>query len=317
MAIRVAATLHLADHLAAGATTASRLAPLVNADRDVLERLLRHLAAVGVLDGTDRGEYQLTNLGRELQDDHPSGIRAWLDLEQAIGRADLAFMRLLDTVRNGEPAYPAVFGKGFWADLDADPALSASFDTLMGPQPLLADVVGGYHWSTARQVVDVGGGDGTLLAAILRAHPHLRGTLVERPGPAAAAARAFAGAGVQDRCSVAPGSFFDPLPPGGDVYVLCRVLNDWDDQHAVAILRGCGQAAGSSGKVLVLEEGHALAGADDAVSTDMDLRMLVYFGGRERSLSDLAALAAAAGLQVSWSRMASQCSLVELSRGRG
>jgi SAM-dependent methyltransferase len=261
MAIRVAATLRLADHMAAGATGVDDLARRISAHPDALGRLLGHLTAVGVVARTGPGEYGLTELGRELQDDHPSGNRSWLDLEGVVGRADLAFVRLLDTVRTGRAAYPAMFGRGFWDDLDADPVLSASFDALMGNHPAVSDVLDGYRWGEVSHVLDVGGGNGRLLAALLLAHPHLRGTLVERAGPAEAARSVLAEAGTLDRCTVVAVSFFDPLPGGADVSILSRVLENWDDEHAVAILRRCAAAAAPSGTVLLVEEG--ALGQDD------------------------------------------------------
>ncbi len=311
MAIRVAATLHLADHLANGATDPAELASRTDTDPRALTRLLDHLADAGVVSPTSRGRYRLTDLGAQLIDAHPAGIRSWLDLDGAIGHADLAFFGLLDSVRTGAAAYPKIFGTGFWDDLDANPALSASFDALMGEHPAVADVLDGYDWSPVEQVADVGGGDGTLLAALLAAQPHLRGTLVERPGPAQAAAQTFRAAGVADRVTVVSGSFFDPIPAGAQVYVLSRVLGDWDDEHVVAILRRCAAAAGERGRVLVLEEG--FASQDSNASTEMDLRMLVYCAGRDRSLAELTALAGTAGLRVCARHPAGSSTLVELA----
>src|SRR5918911_791244 len=123
MAIRVAATLRLDDSIAAGTTTAEALAAAVHADPDALARLMAHLVAAGVLTRTDDGAFGLAPLGEALRDDDPAGMRAWLDLEGAIGRADLCFVELLHTVRTGEPAFPRRFGRPYWDDLSAEPAL--------------------------------------------------------------------------------------------------------------------------------------------------------------------------------------------------
>jgi 2,7-dihydroxy-5-methyl-1-naphthoate 7-O-methyltransferase len=313
MAVRVAATLRLADHVAAGVQTVDALAERTNTDSDALRRLLGHLVTVGVFTTDPGGRYELTGLGSQLRDDHPGRGRAWLDIEGAIGRADLAALGLLDTVRTGEAAYPAVFGSGFWEDIAASPTLSRSFDALMGFQSaeVAAGVVADYDWAPFSHVVDVGGGNGTLLAAILGSHQHLSGTLVDLPGPADAARKVFAEAGLVDRSRVAPGSFFDQLPVGADVYILCGVIHDWNDDRAVGILRRCAEAAGPTGTVLVVEA--LLDGtADSAAATAMDLRLLAYFGGRERTLEDLAALGAAAGLSVTTVRPSRSRSLVEL-----
>jgi hypothetical protein len=294
MAIRVAATLRLADHIAAGHRGAAALADVVGADRDVLGRLLEHLASVGVLtrENTDGNtEYALTSMGEQLR----GGLRPWLDLTGAIGRADLCLVELLHTVRTGEAAYPRHFGRPFWDDIAADPALAASFDALMGGR-LAADapaIATAYPWDTLGHVVDVGGGNGSLLIAILREHTGLRGTVVDLAAPVAHAERAIAAAGLADRASVLVGSFFDELPAGAGGYVLSGVLHDWPDTDAVRILGRCAAAAGPAGRVLVVED--ATGGGAD---TGMDLRMLSYCLGRERSVERLGELAASVGLAV-------------------
>jgi 2,7-dihydroxy-5-methyl-1-naphthoate 7-O-methyltransferase len=309
MAIRVAATLRLADHIAAGRHTTEALAAATGADRDALGRLLSHLVTAGVLTRADGGAFGLTAVGDQLRDDHPDGVRPWLDLEGAIGRADLCFVQMLHTIRTGEPAYPLQFGRPFWDDLAADPALAASFDALMGGR-LGADaprIAAAYPWGTLDHVVDVGGGNGTLLIAILRAHPGLRGTVVDLAGPVAHADHAIAAAGLADRAGTRAGSFFDPLPAGAGGYLLSGVLHDWDDEDAARILRRCADAAGETGRVLVLEDA-----TGPAPDTTGDLRMLCYVRGRDRSLEQLGELAEPTGLRISAVTPAGSRSLVEL-----
>jgi 2,7-dihydroxy-5-methyl-1-naphthoate 7-O-methyltransferase len=305
MAIRVAATLRLADHIAAGTRTAGALAEAVGAAPDALERLLHHLIGAGVL----TGDLALTALGDQLRDDHPDGLRTWLDMDGALGRADLSFVELLHTVRTGEPTYPARFGRPFWEDMAADPARQASFDALMGGR-LTADLPGvaaGYPWAALGHVVDVGGGDGSLLIALLRAHDTLRGTVVDLPATASRARAAFTAAGLAGRATAEAGSFFDALPAGAGGYVLSGILHDWDDDAATRILRRCAEAAGDTGRVLLVDH---FRGA--GVYADSDLRMLCYVGGRERSLDQVGALAAAAGLHVGPARPGGSRSIVEL-----
>jgi hypothetical protein len=311
MAIRVAATLRVADHIAAGTRTAEALAAAVHADRDALGRTLDHLVTAGVLTREDPGTYGLTALGEQLRDDGPDAVRPWLDLEGAIGHGDLCFVDLLHTVRTGEPAYPRHFGRPYWDDLSADPQLGATFDALMGGR-LAADapvVATAYPWNTLGHVVDVGGGDGSLLIAILRAHADLRGTVVDLAGPVARAREAFAAAGLSDRADAEVGSFFDALPAGAGGYVLSGVVHDWPDEDVVRILRRCAEAAGESGKVLLVD--HVGEGRD-ALDTEGDLRMLCYVRGRERTLDQLGALAALAGLRIGPATPARSRSVVEL-----
>jgi 2,7-dihydroxy-5-methyl-1-naphthoate 7-O-methyltransferase len=161
---------------------------------------------------------------------------------------------LLKAVRTGAPAYHEVFGRPFWGDLQAHPDIAADFDALMGPaghgipDPEVL-VTGG--WESVRKVVDVGGGTGTMLAQILRARPEIRATLVDLPDTVARSGETFRSAGVSDRVTTMEQSFFDPLPPGADLYLLKNVLGDWPDREAAAILTRCAEAARPAGRIIV------------------------------------------------------------------
>ncbi|MEN3359886.1 MAG: 2,7-dihydroxy-5-methyl-naphthoate 7-O-methyltransferase [Mycobacteriales bacterium] len=316
MAIRVAATLRLADHIAAGTRTAETLAAAVDADLDALGRLLGHLVTAGVVSRAGAGSYSLTALGEQLRDDDPAGVRAWIDLEGAVGRADLCFVELLHTVRTGEPAFPRQFGRAYWDDLSADPGRAASFDALMGAR-LVADapaVAAAYPWGALGHIVDVGGGNASLLIAILRAHGDLRGTVIDLPGPVTRAEQAIAAAGLGHRAGARAGSFFDALPAGAGGYILSGILHDWPDEDAVRIAQRCADAAADTGKVLVVDHiGDAQGGT---TYTEGDLRMLCYCRGRERTLDELAELVKPAGLQVSSVTPAGSRSIIELCRSR-
>jgi hypothetical protein len=315
MALRVAATLRLADHVAGGADSVAALVERTGGDPDALGRLVDHLVTIGVLQRRGMETLSLTDLGEELREGHPGNGRAWLDIEGAVGRAELSAMRLLDTLRTGRPAYPLTYGREFWEDLAAEPDRSKSFDALMASRLRFEapQIAAGFNWGALSHVIDVGGGNGTLLAAILTTHPGLRGTLVELAGPAEAAGPTLADAGVGERCEIVTGSFFEPLPAGADGYLLSGVLHDWDDLHALQILRRCAEAAGTTGRVLVIEAGLLEDGAASGLRTEMDLRMLAYTGGRERTFGDLEQLAADAGLGVSAVHRATRyLSLVEL-----
>lgn len=294
MALRVAATLRLADLVAAGAERVDELARRSGTDADALARLLCHLARHGVFTEASPGRFTLNDKAELLRSDHPEGLRDWLDLDGFGGRMDLVFTGLLHTVRTGRPAWEEVFGAPFWEHLAADPALAASFDQQMSGS-LRAAAATAYDWSGVHHVVDVGGGTGATLAALLEIRGDLRGTLVDLPQTVARGRAFLAGRGLEGRCAFAGQSFFDPLPAGGDVYLLSAILHDWADEPATAILRRCAQAAGPAGHVLVVEYGMT-AGADPAMYAEMDLRMLVIAGGRERSVEEYQRLAAAAGL---------------------
>jgi hypothetical protein len=223
-----------------------------------------------------------------------------------------ALSKLLHTVRTGEPAFPRQFGRAFWDDLSADSGRAASFDALMGAR-LVADapaVAVAYPWGTLGHVVDVGGGNASLLIAILRAHGDLRGTVVDLAGPVGRAEQAIVSAGLGHRAGAQVGSFFGALPAGAGGYLLSGVLHGWDDEDAVRILQRCADAASETGKVLVVDHiGDAQGGTPN---TEGDLRMLCYVGGRERTLDQLGELATSAGLQVSSVIPAGSRSIIEL-----
>jgi hypothetical protein len=296
MAIRVAATLRLADHIAAGRRSAEALTGAVDADPAVLGRLLEHLVTAGVLGREADGGYALTARGEYLRDDHPDRVRGSIDLDGALGRADLCVVQLLHTVRTGQPSYALQFGQPFWEDLAESPERAASFDALMGAR-LAADlpaITAAYPWGGLGHLVDVGGGNGSLLLGLLGAHPELRGTVVDLAGPVARADAAIAAAGLTERADTLAGSFFDVLPAGAGGYLLSGVLCDWSDDEAIRILRRCAEAVGPTGRVVVLEH----VGSGGSTDTAGDLRMLSLAGGRDRTLDQLRALAAAVGLTV-------------------
>ncbi|WP_258177250.1 methyltransferase [Streptomyces solincola] len=310
MAVRTAATLRIADHIAAGRRTAPELAETTGAHPEALERLLRYLAVRGVLARDDDGRYALTPLGEPLREDHPAGVRAWFDVDGA-GRGELSFVELPHSVRTGEAAFPVRYGREYWEDLTADADRAASFNKLLGADTAVRapGVTAGYDWAALGHVVDVGGGDGSLLTALLTAHPELRGTVVDLPATAAAAKARFAAAGLGDRADAVAGSFFDPLPAGAGGYLLSLVLHDWDDQAATAILRRCAEAAGERGLVFVIE---SIGAAGDTPHTGMDLRMLCVYGAKERGVAEFTALAEAAGLTLAAVHPAGPSAILEL-----
>jgi len=238
-----------------------------------------------------------------------------LDIDDALGRAELSLVQLLHAVRTGEPAFPVQFGLQFWDDLASDPVRRASFDAHMGTDVTAwaPAIISAYDWGPLGHLIDVGGGNGSLLIALLTAYPSLRGTVFDLPATAASAAVLLRDAGLADRCDVVGGSFFDALPGGVDAYVLTAVIHNWDDASALAILRRCARAAGSRGKVFVIEK----IGADGVnANTAVDLHLLAYFAGRERSLDELKALAEAAGFGVIAVHHAEAIAIIEIESGR-
>jgi 2,7-dihydroxy-5-methyl-1-naphthoate 7-O-methyltransferase len=291
--VHVVATLRIADHIAAGKTEIAQIAAAAGADRDSLHRVMRHLVNKGLFEEPARGQFQLNDDARPLLED---SIHLGLDLDGIGGRMAHAWGTLLSAVRTGRPAYHEAFGRGFWEDLDAHPEIAAGFDALMGPAghgtPDPHVLVDPADWVSIRTVVDVGGGAGWLLAEVLRAQPHVRGTLVELPRPVARSGEVFQGAGVADRVTAVAQSFFDPLPGGADLYILKSVIHDWPDREATAILKRCAEAARPSGRVVVF------TGAGPGEEASPELLMMVLVGGRGRTLDEFREMARQAGLEV-------------------
>lgn len=293
MALRVAATLRIADHVRAGRGELASLAAAAGADRETLGRLLRFLAARGFFREEAPGRFALAGESVFLLDDDPAATRGWLDLEGFGGRMDLSFFELLAAVRTGKA--PRSTGKP-----DLTPAETASYDTVMEAQSIrqAPTIVAALAFSTPpRHVVDLGGGTGTLLAEMLRRWPDARGSLVELPATAAAARARLESEGLRARCDVIAGDILAATLPRGDLYVLKFVLHAFEDDAAARILARCREAGGQAARCLVLER-TVTADDDRAPFTAMDLRMLILGHGKERTLEEYAALARTAGLAV-------------------
>lgn len=290
--LHVAVTLRIAEHLAAGVSEIGALAAAAACDRAALHAVLGHLANKGVFDEPAPGHFALNKTSRSLLD---PGARLGLDLNGIGGRMAGAWGTLLTYVQTGAPAYHEVFGRPFWEDLDAHPAIAADFDALIGPaghgtpDPRFELSTG---WDSVRSIVDVGGGTGAMLAELLRLYPNLHGTLVDLPHTVARSRKIFRAARVASRATTSGQSFFDPLPAAGDVYLVRGVLNDWPDEQAVSILRRCADAARPSGRVVIMK-GLIADGARRVLEIEM-----VLLGGRIRTISEMRELAGDAGLDV-------------------
>ncbi|GLV60937.1 hypothetical protein KDH_77550 [Dictyobacter sp. S3.2.2.5] len=291
--IHVVATLRIANHLESGTTTIAELAQKAGCDADSLQRVLRHLVSRGIFQEPTPGRFELNAAAQGLL--NPT-LQIGLDLTGFGGRMAYAWGSLLSAVRTGAPAYHEIFGRPFWDDLDAHPDIAASFDSLIGPMghgtPPPEVLIKG-DWDEVKTVVDVGGGTGALLASILCARPHLQGILVDLPTTVARADHILRAVGVGERVKKIGQSFFDPLPAGGDLYLLKSVLSDWPDREARQILSRCAEAAQpANGRVVILNG----VTADEKAAPE--LLMMVLVGGKERTLVEFKELAAEAGLAV-------------------
>jgi ubiquinone/menaquinone biosynthesis C-methylase UbiE len=287
MALRVAATLRIADHLAAGTESLKDLATATGCDAEALGRILRYLAARGVFVVAGDDRFELGGTGRWLLDDDESTARRWLDQDGYGARMDRAHLDLLDVVRRGGPLQTA-------NKTSLDPVTAKSYDELVeaNTRILAEHLVQAVDWQRFDHIVDVGGGTGAQLAAILQAAPHARGTLVELPGSIAAARAQLTDAGLADRCDLLAGDVFELELPAADAFLLRMLLHSFEDDQAVDVLGRCRSALRPGGRVFVAEA----PDTDPLRFTSLDLIMLVLGHGRERTLAQYDELAAAAGL---------------------
>ena len=303
-AIHVAAVLGIADLLVDGARGSDELAAATDTDPRSLYRLLRALAAVGVLREEDARRFSLTEVGEGLRSDADAPIAGWAAM---IGRDYYwrAWGALLHSVRTGENAFRHVHGADPWTYRATHPEEAAIFDRAMADltRRSHASVMAAYDFGRFDTVVDVGGGNGALLASLLPRHEGMRGILLDLPHAVRAAESVFAGAGIADRCEAVAGDFFQAVPGGGDAYVLRAVLHDWEDPECFAILTNVRRAMGPAARVIVIERdlGPANALPDAKFS---DLNMLVAPGGCERTIAEYGELLARAGLELEESHAA-------------
>lgn len=289
-ALHVAARLRLAEALAGGPRTAAQLADARGAHPGALARLLRYLTVLGVLTEHDGG-YAVTPLGATLAVDHPRSMH-----DRAIAYGGYlygAWGRFEHAVTTGRPAFPEVYGCSAYEYLAGHPDDARRFDRQMRTGAPAVDAVPKLHdLSRARTVIDVAGGDGTLLTAVLAAVPGARGVLVDTPHVVAAAGETLRAAGLPDRVALVGGDIFGALP-AGDVYLLSRILHNWDDERCLALLRGIADAAPDGAELLVVER--MIGAVGDAQAIASDLHMLTVYGGRERTAGEYRELLAAAG----------------------
>jgi orsellinic acid C2-O-methyltransferase len=301
-AIHAMARLGIADLLSNGSLEAEELAQRSKTHAPSLKRVLRLLVAAGVFTEDNAGRFALTQIGDYLRADLPGSMRPAALLFGGITQR--AWSDLQHSVETGEPAFRRVFGRDSFAYLAAHPEEAANFDAAMeGFTSQIATVVAAaYDFSGVRRVIDVGGGNGALLVGILRAHPALKGTLLELPQVVARARPRLRELGLADRCETVGGDFFAGVPDGADVYLLKHVIHDWDDEHAVAILKNCRKAMSPAAKLLIVEGIYPPRIDQSEISRGAaanDVNMLVCTGGRQRSEVEFRNLYVAAGLALS------------------
>ncbi|MFJ4713591.1 methyltransferase [Streptomyces sp. NPDC088785] len=299
-ALHAAATLRIPDHLHAGHTTTAALADATGCDKDAVERLMRLLTAMELFDGSGDAGYRLTEAGDLLRSDHERSMR---DMAVVYGQEfHRAWGSVVDAVRTGTSGFEHAFGTPLRAHLAADPEAASRFQRAMNAgNVFFQDVAAAHDFSGARTVVDVAGGAGSLLSAVLTVHPQLHGVLFDLPHVVPVAEAALGRALGADRYEIVAGDVFETVPGGADVYLLSRVLQDWDDAHCLRMLSVLRAAMPPSGRLLIVERVIPDPDEQDAPLLPLlwDLHLLMAAGGRERTLAGYRALFSGAGLRLS------------------
>lgn len=284
-AITAAAQLGIADFLADGPRTSDEVAEARAANPAALYRVMRCLAAVGVLHETAGKTFALTPIGSALRADAPGSLAGLAKYEGAKYNLD-ACAELTHSARTGKSAFVAAHGAPIFEWMAAHPEEAALYNSAMASLSTTTAraVAAAYDFSSSKTIVDVGGGHGTLLAEILGSAPHARGVLFDAPHVAEVARKNLTARGLQARCEVIGGDFFAAVPPGHDTYVIKNVLHDWPDDEAVAILSQIARAMAPGGKLLVVEQLVTGPGTKLNLAKVIDMIMLCLTeGGRERT----------------------------------
>lgn len=296
-ALYAASKLGVFDTLAKGPATADDVARRVGAQPQATYRLMRALASNSILKLRRDGRFALTRLGQAMRSDTPGTMAPMVEF---IGHPKHweDWSELLYSVQTGEPSPGKLRGMPFFDYLETDPDLAKTFnDAMTGLSGIAIETITpAYDFTDRRLIVDVGGGHGALLAAILEQTPDARGVLFDLPSVVENAGPLLDTAGVSARSSVEGGSFFESVPDGGDAYLLKTIIHDWDDESSLKILRNIRTAIAPEGKVLLMEM-VLPEGASFHPGMLLDLEMLVTAGGHERTSSGYAKLLAAAGFR--------------------
>lgn len=296
-ALHVAAHLGIADLLKEGPQTVTHLAKATGTHERSLYRLLRALASEGVFAEEGQGRFVLTPLGECLRSDVPNSQRA-----MALMNGEEHYRcwgELLYSVQTGQPAFDKLYGQPIFPYLAAHPRQARIFDEGMvgvhGAETKA--MLDAYDFHGIGTLADIGGGNGSLLAATLQRHPSLHGLLFDRPDVIERARTNLRAAGLENRCTLLGGNFFETIPGGGEVYLMRHIIHDWNDEQSRTILRHCRKVVPPSGKLLLIES-VIPPGNEPSFAKLLDLTMLAIPGGMERTEAEYRELLASAGFHL-------------------
>lgn len=297
-AIGTLGELGVADHIESGSPQpVDKLARLVGAHEESLYRMLRYTASYGLFRETSHRVFDHTRLSAVLRADAEGSFRAAAQMFHRIGPA---WNGLHHAVTTGGQSFQSVFGMPLFAYIGQNPDLAPIFDAGMtsfhGYET--GAMLEAYDFSDIQTLADVGGGNGSLIAAVLQRYPRLKGILYDLGHVMGRAKGTIQEAGLEGRCALVEGSFFESIPPGADAYLMRHVIHDWTDEQCVQILSNCRKVVPPHGRVLIVEFGVA-SGNEASLGKDLDMVMLAFPDGKERTEAEYRTLFERSGFRLS------------------
>ncbi|HSR50306.1 MAG TPA: methyltransferase [Acidobacteriota bacterium] len=301
-AIYTAAKLKIPEALADGPRSSRQVAKAVEAHPKATHRLLRALTAIGLCRSEGEDTFSLTPMGDCLRAESPRTVRSWALLMGSAMEWEL-WGKLVDCVRSGDPAPKLVDGSATFDFIAAHPEEAALFDKAMTEMTghIASAIAQAYDFSGIENIIDLGGGQGSLMAAILKANPAVRGVVLDLAHCREGAERLMKEAGLAERCRFQSGDLFKSVPEGAGAYILKSVIHDWSDPDSLRILGNCRRAMDRGARLLLIEvivPNQAGTSDLDRAIVGTDLNMLVNTGGQERTESELRDLLGQAGMKV-------------------
>ncbi|MFL5665955.1 MAG: methyltransferase [Ktedonobacteraceae bacterium] len=300
-AIRLAAQLQLADLVKDGPKSLTELAEATGTNKAALYRLLYALANCGYFEEVEPEVFAQSELSYTLRTDIPRSLRDFAIMHGGEEWQWEPWRKALQSIQTGKAVFPEMFGKDLWNYFKNDnPEAGKRFQKAMSSQSRQIEqaIARGYDFSAARTIIDVGGGQGSLLATILQTYPTIHGTLFDqRPVVEMARQNNFVD-GLQDRVTLVSGSFFEVVPSGADMYILKQIIHDWEDPECIQILSNCRKAMNADGRVLVIDEIITPGKKIPSVIALIDLQLQLLLTGRKRSEAEHRSLFEAAGLRL-------------------
>ena len=291
------AKLGIPDLLKSGPKTIDELASATKTHAPSLFRVLRALVSVGVL-RSEGGRFSQTPLSETLVTGAPGSLR-WFAVSELGQEHYPAWGNVMHSLKTGDIAFDNFFGTDIWTYFQQNPEDAAIFNNSMSNMTAAANeaITSRYDFSGFETIVDVAGGHGGLITAILKANPKLKGVLFDSEQVIEGARPKLEAAGIADRCDAVAGDFFKSVPAGGDAYIMKWIIHDWDDEKAIAILRNCRHQIPENGKLILVDSVVPETDEPD-FSKFIDLNMLVMTGGKERTAKEFEQLLGAAGFKL-------------------